>query len=485
MLIFSSAKINLLVLDMIFFNIKIYLYVVAMCICILCGAQPVSEKLAQAINRLEADEQFRHASISMYVVESSTGKVLFEKNPQMALAPASCQKVVTSAAAFDFLGKSFIYKTAVVYSGEIKGNLLQGSIYVVGSGDPTLGSWRWPGTKEKAVTDQVANAIAKLSIQQVSGNVYALTTNWETNTIPDGWTWEDMGNYYGAGAAGLNWRENQYDLVLKAGTVPGQAVQVIKQQPKLAGVTLQNELKTGKKGSGDNAYIYLPPYASTGFIRGTIPAGENNFIISGSFPNPEQQMIVAFKEALVNHHIKFLAGENDAQKSPEGMYTPTSIYTIASPSFDSINYWFLKKSVNLYGEAFVKTIANQKKDVGSTDSGLALIREFWSKRGIDKAALKIIDGSGLSPANRVTTNALVAVMQYAKKQSWFPSFYHALPEMNGIKMKDGYIGGVRSYTGYIKSKTGTEYTFAFIVNNFDGSPGTVREKMWRVLDLIK
>jgi D-alanyl-D-alanine carboxypeptidase/D-alanyl-D-alanine-endopeptidase (penicillin-binding protein 4) len=52
-------------------------------------------------------------------------------------------------------------------------------------------------------------------------------------------------------------------------------------------------------------------------------------------------------------------------------------------------------------------------------------------------------------------------------------------------MKDGYINGVRSYTGYIKSKTGNEYTFSIIVNNFDGSPGTVREKMWKLLDILK
>jgi D-alanyl-D-alanine carboxypeptidase/D-alanyl-D-alanine-endopeptidase (penicillin-binding protein 4) len=76
-------------------------------------------------------------------------------------------------------------------------------------------------------------------------------------------------------------------------------------------------------------------------------------------------------------------------------------------------------------------------------------------------------------------------MQYARQQSWFPSFYYALPETYGIKMKDGYITGVRSYTGYVKSKSGTEYTFSFIVNNFDGSAGTVREKMWKLLDILK
>ncbi|MEP6926922.1 MAG: D-alanyl-D-alanine carboxypeptidase, partial [Ginsengibacter sp.] len=106
-------------------------------------------------------------------------------------------------------------------------------------------------------------------------------------------------------------------------------------------------------------------------------------------------------------------------------------------------------------------------------------------KGIDPAAMNIIDGSGLSPGNRVTTATLVRVMEYAKKQNWFSSFYNALPEINGIKMKSGSIGGVVSYTGFIKSKKGDDYTFAFIVNNFDGSANEVRKKMWSLLDLLK
>jgi serine-type D-Ala-D-Ala carboxypeptidase/endopeptidase (penicillin-binding protein 4) len=113
------------------------------------------------------------------------------------------------------------------------------------------------------------------------------------------------------------------------------------------------------------------------------------------------------------------------------------------------------------------------------------VSRYWQARGILPAALKITDGSGLSPQNRVTAKALVTVMQYARGRDWFAVFYNALPLMNGITMKDGYINGVRSYTGYIKSKSGTNYTFCFMVNNFDGSPATVREKMWKVLDILK
>ncbi len=69
-----------------------------------------------------------------------------------------------------------------------------------------------------------------------------------------------------------------------------------------------------------------------------------------------------------------------------------------------------------------------------------------------KMKFNICDGSGLSPQNRVTTHAQVEVLKYAKKQSWFPYFYDALPEYNKMKMKSGTINGVKGFAGYHTSK---------------------------------
>jgi serine-type D-Ala-D-Ala carboxypeptidase/endopeptidase (penicillin-binding protein 4) len=451
----------------------------------LVHAQSLTNVLNDVINKLQADDQFRHSMLSMHVVDTRTGNIVFDKNGQVGLAPASCQKLITSVAAFEILGKDFVYRTELAYNGEIKNKELDGSLYLVGSGDPTLGSWRWNQTKEGILIDRLTNALLKLGIQNITGTFLGYIPGWESNTIPNGWVWEDIGNYYGAGASGLNWRENQYDLKLKAGSKPGSAVSIISMEPPMQDVELINELTTGEKGSGDNAYIYLPPYAGKGYVRGTIPLGENNFIISGSFPNPNKQLMNTLAIALKTKDIQCPVIRPYLSEDAKPASPLTTILTIESPTLDSINYWFLKKSINLYGEAFVKTIASKMSKPASTDSGIAVIKYFWQKRGIEKSALNILDGSGLSPANRVTTDALVKILQYAQKQSWFNSFYNSLPEIHGIKMKDGYIGGVRSYTGYIKSKTGASYAFSFIVNNFDGSSSTVREKMWKVLDLLK
>ncbi len=459
------------------------------CICSNLTAQNIEVKLSTALNALESDPQFKHAIVSMYVVDSKTGASVFDHNAQIGMAPASCQKVITSVSAFELLGKDYKYKTELAIDGTIKDKSLAGNIYLIGYGDPTLGSWRWKSTNEKTILDNLVAAVVKKGISSIEGNVFGYDRKWESNNTPRGWIWEDIGNYYGAGASSLNWRENQYDIVLKAGEKLGDKATIEKIVPRLENVGLYSEVTTAKAGSGDNAYIFLAPYGMSGYVRGTIPLGANNFTISGAMPNAAEQLTITFANELKEKKIGgmlFVGSYNGIEVEKKDIpIHPTTIFTIMSPSLDSINYWFLKKSVNLYGEAFVKTIAYEKTTFGSTDTGVAIIKKFWKDKGIEPSALNIIDGSGLSPANRVTTNALVTVMQYAKQQPWFASFYYDLPEMNGIKMKDGYINGVRSYTGYIKSKDGTAYTFSFIVNNFDGNPGTVREKMWKVLDMLK
>jgi D-alanyl-D-alanine carboxypeptidase/D-alanyl-D-alanine-endopeptidase (penicillin-binding protein 4) len=119
------------------------------------------------------------------------------------------------------------------------------------------------------------------------------------------------------------------------------------------------------------------------------------------------------------------------------------------------------------------------------EQGLDVIKSFWEKQGIDKSALNIGDGSGLSPSNRVTTSALVTVMKHAMKRPWFDAFYDGLPEYNGIKMKSGTIEGTKSFTGFVKSKSGREYVFAIVVNNYDGSSSQIVQKMYNILNLLK
>lgn len=445
-------------------------------------AQTLEDRLAKAAEKFLSDPQMKHGIVGLQIVKSATGEKVFELNAQTGLAPASCQKTITSAAAMEMLGSGYQYQTVAGYSGTIVKGVLKGDLYISGTGDPSLGSWRYDATKEEKQLDALVDMIQKAGIKKIEGNLIGLTGNWEEETLPGGWIWDDIGNYYGAGTAALNWHENQYDLILRSGQQLGDTVTIVSTKPYLYGITLHSRLTAAAKGTGDNAYIYLPPYATHGYVRGTIPVAENAFIIAGSIPDPAQQFLYTLNRKLDSVKISPKQWMGSTDKNIPSLQ---SLGTVQSPTLDSLNYWFMKKSINLYGEAFLKTIAYEKTGLGSTDKGVSLLKQFWKERGIESSALHMMDGSGLSPQNRVTTDALVKVLQYARTRPWFSYYYDALPVFNQMKLKSGTIGGAKSFAGYHTAKDGTTYTVAMMVNNYDGSAGEMVKKMYQLLDELK
>lgn len=446
--------------------------------------QSTPADLAKGIGKLQADAQMTYAITGLYVADVATGKQVFEHNANVGLAPASTQKVVTSVTAFQLLGPGYRYSTKVGYNGAINGTTLNGNLFLVGSGDPSLGSWRWKQTEEAAIKKQFLDAISRAGIKGIKGDLIIDASAWESQATPDGWIWQDIGNYYGAGVWGINWHENQYDLNLAPGKQAGDSVKIVSTEPELQ-ASLVNELKTGKAGSGDNSIIYLAENGNQGVVRGTVPANEKSFTVKGSLPDAPFHVANKLGQWLEESNINISGKVKVLNASMAAAKASVIIDSIMSPDFASMNNFFLDKSINLYGEAFLKTIGFKQTGEASAEAGKNAIRNFWKEQGIDKAALKIADGSGLSPGNRVTAKALTEILLFARKKDWFPRFYEGLPTSNGIKMKSGYINGVRSYTGYIKNAAGKEYAFAFIINNFDGSPSAVREKMYKLLDILK
>jgi serine-type D-Ala-D-Ala carboxypeptidase/endopeptidase (penicillin-binding protein 4) len=447
----------------------------------------ITKKIKEAYRIFLSDTQLVHAMSSLYVIDGVTNQVIIDNNSQIGLAPASTQKIITSVTAFELLGKNYQYKTEFNYAGVINNRILNGDIVINGSGDPTLGSWRWDFTKEEIVINKVLNNLRKLGIKSIN-SVQVNQLNWETNMIPDGWIWQDIGNYYGAGANKFNWRENQFDVILKSGQKVGDPVSIIGYKPKLYSYNLTSQLTSAPEGTGDNAYIYFS-FNSSGTIRGTIPVEESHFLISGAIPSPVKQFVLTLEDSLKRNKISYKKDFVEINKQNSGVTVDQKrvipIYTHYSPILDSIIFWFNRRSINLYGEALVKTFAFEKQGKARTDSGIAIVKNFWKQKGLDPDELNIYDGSGLSPLNRVTTHAQVEILKYAKKQPWFDSFYESLPVFNGIKMKSGTISDVKGFMGYNTSKDGNQYIFAFLVNNYMGSSSELVRKMYKVLDILK
>jgi len=477
--------------------------------------QTITQKLQKTFTFFEKDSQLKHAISSLYVIDANTGQVVFDINSQIGLAPASTQKIITSVTAFELLGKDYRYKTELGYDGILNKDTLDGNLYITGSGDPTFGSWRYKSTNPDSIFQMFNYSIIRKGIKWVKGSIYINERKFETQTIPNGWIWEDIGNYYGAGLGAINWRENQYDFILKSGKKQGDSIK-IKRGTLPRGINDGdeiNELKTGRPGSGDNAYAYFSPRATSIYLRGTIPPNQDSFSISLSSYSPSWIFFYEFNknrkfevdklnsENVTSFEFIQRRGEmNDYMVKHFGLdsldlefinnYDPyqKEIKNFAwhySPTLDSIIYWFNKKSINLYGEALIKTFAYEKNGFGSTDGGVVIVQKFWKEKGLDEEELSIVDGSGLSPLNRITTHSQVEILKYAKTKDWFPYFYNSLPEYNGMSMKSGTIRGVKGFCGYHKAKNGKEYIFSFLVNNYNGSSSSLVNKMYKVLDILK
>lgn len=443
------------------------------------SAQSISDKLQSAIKSLATDSQLKHGLVSFYVIDADSGNKVFAFNEEIGLAPASCQKIITAASGYELLDKNHPFITKIELTA-------LNDLIITGDGDPTFGSWRWPETKPEVILTKIVAAVKLKGLRSI-GKIWINDIATGYQPIPDGWIWQDIGNYYGAGSYGLNWRENQYDLFLNT-KEPGSNAVINKTNPDYIKPMILNLIKAGEKGSGDNGYIYSAPYQDRIFATGKVPPFSNGFSISGSMPDPGKFFGMELKTALQKEGISCKEVVTFSEATRKNLLRPkdaSTLISIASAPLQDIESWFLKKSINLYGEAIVKKIALLKNAADDfTDNGTKEIVSLWKSKGIDVSAMNIIDGSGLSPANRVTTKLLVDILSFVQKQPYANDFFDALPQSNGIRMKDGYINAVRSYSGYINGKS-NRYIFSIITNNFTGSAAEMRVKMWKVLDLLK
>ena len=450
-------------------------------------AQDLRSKIQDAFTQFQNQESLRNGLSSLIVFDGKTGQTVFAANENIGLATASTMKVITSATALDFLGKNFQFKTTLYYTGEIDENgVLNGNIVVTGTGDPTLGSSRYPETQAATILNKWVATIQNAGIKSIQGAIIADDRLYNGNQLRGGWIWTDMGNYYGAGISSLNWCENAFGINFQPNTKVGAKAEIVNYTAHVPYLEIINETTTGKTGSGDNVYAYSAPYSTKIFVRGSY-GQDLKKTIELSSPDPAYDLAYQLNDVLNNNGI--VASEGPATGTKMDSVDVSKKQTLdihLSPTLDKIVYWFNQKSINLYGEALLKAIAYTTAGKTGTDDGAYYIQKYWNaKLGIKSSELNSMDGSGLSPQNRVTTAAMNKIMQYAQKQSWYPAFYESLPTYNNMKMKSGTIGGVLGYTGVHTNKTGQSFTYTLLVNNYAGSASSMRQQMFKLLDVLK
>lgn len=451
--------------------------------------QTLKEKISDAYLRFERDSQLEYGLSSLTVLNAETGEVVFSKNGSTGLAPASTLKTLTSVTAYSLLKSGYKWETILGYNGTLNEGVLKGDLILKGSGDPSLGSSRYNETKPAVLLSRWVEAIKNAGINKIEGDIIADDLLFGTQTIPDGWVWGDIGNYYGAGSTAMTWRENEIGIHFSAGSRTGAPATVKSIDPQVPGLHIVNEVTTGGPGSGDNVYAYSGPFGDIIYLRGTYGIDLKKQI-KISMPDPALFLTQELRGKLSQAGISITGITTTARKIAQEQRSPKATSTIIdryqSPDISRIVYWLNQKSINLYAENLLKAAAIADGKTGSFEDATKTLSTYWNKKlGIDKNSLSILDGSGLSPENRVTTLAMAKILYSAKSETWFPQFHESLPLYNNMKMKSGSIRRVLAYTGYQKSATGVHLVFSFITNNYNGGSSAIRQKMFRVLDTLK
>lgn len=462
---------------------KIVLLCLLICLHLLAGAQTPAP-----IKWLLQAPYMRGASFSLVVKDVQEGRTVYSYDTDRLQSPASVLKTVATATALEILGEDYRYPTTLEYDGILENGTLEGNLYIKGSGDPSLGSSHFAPGQNKFLSTWIA-ALQKAGIKHITGSVISDESIFDTEGVSIKWLREDMGNYYAPGSYGISIFDNMYKLSLQTGAAGTRPV-LKGTEPDIPFIRFKNYLKAAPVSS-DSAYIIGAPLDDVRYLYGVLPANREAYVLKGDIPDPALYLARYLTDQLQQKGIRVdgspscyrIEVEENRWKKGERK----EIVTTYSPTLREIASVCNHVSHNLYADALVKTVGLQYKPrrnemISSFGRGVQVVKEYWEKKGLDVFPLRMNDGSGLAPADKVSAGFMGELLVYmATESAVSDAFIASLPQagiegsvrnfLKGSKLqgkarlKSGGITGVRSYAGYI-TKDGKTYAVAVFSNNY-------------------
>jgi D-alanyl-D-alanine carboxypeptidase/D-alanyl-D-alanine-endopeptidase (penicillin-binding protein 4) len=434
---------------------------------------------------------FDSTQIALSVYDLTDGAPVFGKNEKMLLRPASTLKIITTAAALQFLKADYSFKTNLYVKGEIDDSTLTGDLFIEGGFDPEL---------KTEDLDIFITALKKTGIKKIAGNIFADITKMDSLFWGKGWMWDDDSDRSFPYMNSLPVNKSCVKVITSPSSI-GQAA-VISTIPATGFVTIVNKSITS---ASDSSQIKI----KRDWINRKNEITVNGFIGIGSKPDtsevnvasPEKYFLTLFKEMLKKNNIEF-NGKTDTLKIQSGARL---ISTVARPLTDII-YRANKDSDNLNAEMLLRTIAYEqlKRKITSAD-GIKFIDSLIVLTGMKKGNYRIVDGSGASFYNLVSTGLITDILKYIHGN---PEMYriisNSLPiagvdgtlkerlkefaHLQNIYAKTGTLSGTSNLAGYITTTHGHIMAFTLYIQNFTGSSKRVRDlqdDICRAIYLIK
>jgi serine-type D-Ala-D-Ala carboxypeptidase/endopeptidase (penicillin-binding protein 4) len=462
-------------------------------------------KLDSAFIEFRRDKSLLNANISFLVIDLDKDTIFQAYNDSVSLPAASTVKLFSTASAIEILGKDYQPKTKVYSNVSLDTiGVLEGDLIVKGAADISLGSQYFSSddTLNRVMT-LWADTLYKLGLRRVKGKLIGDGSAFGYRGAPDGWTWEDLGNYYGAFPSGLSIYDNMVRYYFYVG--PSRTRPVLTSTfPLIPNLVLRNNLLS-LNGVGDNSLIYGGPYSYERTIRGSLGSNNRSFLVKGSMPDPENQFLNALKEELQKRGV-IIDGEavglrtiGDNVNTPIDYSNKVTLYEHVGKSVADVAYWTNMKSINVFAETLTSWIGLENNGDGSVENGVSVIENYW-KNKIYSNGLDLTDGSGLSRSNSVNARNFCSLLHYMYHSNNKDVFLNTLPvagqtgtlsyfckgqcSEGKIMAKSGTMRRIKSYAGYVNTVSGKRLAFALIVTNYSCSNNAIMKKMEAVMNAM-
>lgn len=449
------------------------------------------ENLENTINAIMADSRMRTASSSITVRKASTGEVVYQKQGDKGITPASTLKILTAAAALETLGENYRFTTEVLTNGIVTNGTLDGNLYLRGTGDPTL---------LKKDFDDFASKLSVLGIKRISGNLVGDDTWFDRIRLSPGIDKNDESYYYAAQISALSVSPNtDYDagtVIVDAKPATRGKVAKVSLTPNTGIVQVINRSKTVPKGNKNTLKIERQYGTNNIIITGNTPigsAGRKEWI---TVSNPTAYALDIFKKSLLAKGIKFVP----SSKVLRGRTLAESkiLVTKNSMPLKSLMKPFMKLSNNSHAEVLAKTMGKIKYGDGSWNAGLQVMRDYAESVGLDVNEWLFEDASGMSHENKVTSAQLTELLYQVRTAPWYGSFAQGLPvagapdrfiggtlrnrmktgtAKGNVIAKTGSLTNVSALAGYAQTKDGETLIFSVLTQNHKSSTIPVLDKI--------
>ena len=458
--------------------------------CMYTAEGQTRDDVTEAMKNVLGSDDFKGASVSMLAV-TGDGDTLLCHDSGRLLIPASNMKLVSTALAMHSLGPDYRYGTGIGYSGTIEDGTLRGDLYIIGGGDPTIGSANPIATPLDTLFGEWMGMISDTGISHIEGNIVG---DGRFFSGMDGHpTWEvcDAGTYYGTGTSGLSFYENVQDFKVSAGEMPGDPVNIEPGYPETPWMEFIYSCTTGKPGTGNSLYFYPDSFYPCGEMRGTFAVDRQPRTEHAANRFPEYTLAWYFWRFLADNGIESEEGPADTGPVFGICAMPQDSLKIIGRTFSAplsdIIAETNRKSNNLYAETLMKTLGKEYCGSGCYDSSYVAVKGLLEETGVTGHRTIIRDGSGLSRENLLSADFLCDLLLKMTLSPSFEDFFNSLPRPGGIgtleyemqsvpfsikdriRMKSGSMGGVRCLSGYIIPETGARedmIIFSLLVNGY-------------------